>query len=317
MVADGSGAGVHTRGMRRPVPRWALAAVIALGLALGCPVGDDDVADDDAGDDDGAPPVIFECSQPVSLGAPVNTEHSEMGPALSPDGLQLLFSSDRPGGLGTSDLWIATRSAPGEPWGEPQNLGEPVNGAGGQNNPALSPDGQTLVFGGNRNGNYDLWFAQREGDSWGAPYDLEHLNSDDLENKPALSWDGTQLYFKRSDATLVSNLFVAPRDGNGWDTAVEVPGLNDDRAQTDPSPAPEGDVLYFVQGADTEAPFDIFYAVWDTDHWAWPTRLEDVSDADARDEGVSVGPDGREFVMVSNRDDPEDRDLYSFTCDRI
>jgi len=36
----------------------------------------------------------------------------------------------------------------------------------------------------------------------------------------------------------------------------------------------------------------------------------------ARDEGVFVGEDGREFLLVSNRDDPDDRDLYTFTCER-
>ncbi len=294
---------------------WLL--LLGSSLAVGCPAGDDDGGDDDGGDDDAAPPVRFECTEPEPLGPPVNTEYSEMGPALSPDGLQLWFSSDRPGGLGTSDLWVATRSAPGEPWGEPVNVGAPVNGPGGQNNPVLSPDGGQLVFGGNRNGNYDLWFSDRSGDAWGEPYDLAHLDSEMLENKPAISWDGAWLYFKRSDETLDSDLWVAPRDGDSWGEAVPVDALNDDRAQTDPSPSPDGDVLFFVQGTDTEAPFDVYYAVHDGQDWSWSGRLGGVSAEGARDEGVCVGPDGRELVIVSDRDDPDDRDLYGFTCDRI
>ncbi len=295
-----------------------------LALAAGCPVddddsGDDDVtADDDSGDDDttAAAPVSFTCTEPVSMGEPINSSSSEMGPSLSPDGLRLYFSSGREGGAGSADIWVAERAAAGEPWGEPWNVGAPVNGSGGQTNPAISPDGELLVYGGNRNGNYDLWAHDRAGDGWGMPYCLDVLASDDLENKPAFSWDGDDLYFKRSDPSLVSNIWVSRRSGDDWGEAELVSSLNDDRAQTDPAPHPDGDVMFFVQGDDTESPFDVFYAVRDGDDWGWITPLAGVSVDGAKDEGIYVGPDGREFFLVSNRDDPGDKDLYTFTCGR-
>ncbi len=50
---------------------------------------------------------------PVNVGAPVNTAANDMQPSLTGDGRTLLFTSDRPGGLGSNDLWISTRTTSG------------------------------------------------------------------------------------------------------------------------------------------------------------------------------------------------------------
>jgi hypothetical protein len=49
-------------------------------------------------------------SEPVNLGADVNTVSSEFAPSLSPNGRTLYFASNRPGGSGNFDLWAATRT---------------------------------------------------------------------------------------------------------------------------------------------------------------------------------------------------------------
>lgn len=67
-------------------------------------------------------------------------------PALSADGSKLFFLSNRPDGnepVGDQDIWMVERS--GEDWGEPMNLGEPVNTDGGEFFPSLTLDG-TLYF---------------------------------------------------------------------------------------------------------------------------------------------------------------------------
>ena len=48
-------------------------------------------------------------STPVNLGAVVNTTAFDGGPALSFDGTTLYFHSNRPGGVGGNDLYVATR----------------------------------------------------------------------------------------------------------------------------------------------------------------------------------------------------------------
>ena len=50
-------------------------------------------------------------STPVNLGAPVNTPTtSDAAPTRSFDGQLLYFESNRPGGLGGSDIWLSTRN---------------------------------------------------------------------------------------------------------------------------------------------------------------------------------------------------------------
>jgi hypothetical protein len=46
---------------------------------------------------------------PEHLGAPINTAFIDSQPNLSRDGRTLIFTSNRPGGFGNSDLWMSTR----------------------------------------------------------------------------------------------------------------------------------------------------------------------------------------------------------------
>src|SRR5262245_42689283 len=67
-------------------------------------------------------------SAPVRLDAPVNTPASDQHPALSPDGLSLYITSTRPGGFGSTDLWVCHRATGNSPWGPATNLGMTING---------------------------------------------------------------------------------------------------------------------------------------------------------------------------------------------
>lgn len=82
--------------------------------------------------------------QPLAL----NTEHDELGPTPSADGRSLYFASNRPGGLGGYDIWVA--SINGDAVGEPSNLGPAVNTSFNEYSPAPSPDDASLWFASNR-----------------------------------------------------------------------------------------------------------------------------------------------------------------------
>jgi hypothetical protein len=67
-------------------------------------------------------------STPEPLPSPINlTNTFSASPWLTADGLNMYFGSDRPGGYGRWDLWVATRGSTSETWGEPVNLGPNVN----------------------------------------------------------------------------------------------------------------------------------------------------------------------------------------------
>jgi len=78
----------------------------------------------------------------------VNTADDELGPELSRDGRYLYFYSNRPGGYGGYDLWVARWNGAG--WSPPENLGEAINSAFNEYGPALTADGMRLFFSSNR-----------------------------------------------------------------------------------------------------------------------------------------------------------------------
>lgn len=71
--------------------------------------------------------------------------------AVSADGNTLVFSSNRPGGEGGTDLYLSRRSADGS-WSNPRNLGPGINTKGTEASPVLGPDGRTLYFFSTRDG---------------------------------------------------------------------------------------------------------------------------------------------------------------------
>jgi hypothetical protein len=108
----------------------------------------------------------------------VNGPTDDLSPRLTSDSQFLLFSSDRPGGLGGFDIWAAPRLAGGK-WGAPYNLGPAVNSEFNESNPDPTPDGKRLIFSTDRKAagkeqiqawratirqtvstDYDLWIAR-------------------------------------------------------------------------------------------------------------------------------------------------------------
>jgi chitodextrinase len=65
---------------------------------------------------------------------------------VTADGLTIVFTSSRPGGVGGRDLFLAERASPDEPFGAPFPLGAPVNSPGWEHNAHISPDGLQLYF---------------------------------------------------------------------------------------------------------------------------------------------------------------------------
>lgn len=84
-------------------------------------------------------------SDPQNLGAPVNTPDDEQSPFIHPDGQTLYFMSNGHPGMGGFDLYLSRRQPDGK-WGEPQNLGYPINTEGNEGALSVSLDGKTAYF---------------------------------------------------------------------------------------------------------------------------------------------------------------------------
>lgn len=125
-----------------------------------------------------------------TLGSGINSENWESQPAISPDENTLYFVSDRDGGQGKGDIWMATKSgedSDGFPtWSNPVNLGPEVNSRKDERSPSIALDGRTLYFASNGHdgfGGYDIYMAGYRNGVWSNPANLGSIinsSRDDL-----------------------------------------------------------------------------------------------------------------------------------------
>ena len=139
-------------------------------------------------------------SEATPLSTKINTSRfNEGAQTISPDGKYLFFTGcNRPDGFGRCDIYVSHRE--GKDWGEPYNVGKPVNSEYWESQPAISPDGRTLYFISNRpggSGGYDIWKSTITDEAkWGAAVNLgPEVNTPFDENTPFLHADGRTLYF--------------------------------------------------------------------------------------------------------------------------
>lgn len=137
-------------------------------------------------------------SRPNNIGEPVNTPGWESQPSLSSDGSRLYFSSDRPGGYGGRDIWVASKDGNGE-WQKPVVLDSIINTRGNEESPFLHFDGQTLYFMSNGHigmGDYDLYLSRATAVGWTGPHNLGYpINTPGREGALTVHPNGIDAYY--------------------------------------------------------------------------------------------------------------------------
>jgi outer membrane protein OmpA-like peptidoglycan-associated protein/tetratricopeptide (TPR) repeat protein len=124
---------------------------------------------------------MFQDVQDLSIN---DVSFSNANPALSPDETQLYFSSDRPGGYGSSDLYVVDLNEDGT-LGNPKNLGGIVNTEERDNFPFIDEEG-TLYFSSDGHlgfGGLDVYYSKRSGGDFLPPQNLGtplNSNADDF-----------------------------------------------------------------------------------------------------------------------------------------
>lgn len=187
----------------------------------------------------------------------LNTSNVDGCPAQSPDGLKLYMASNRPGGHGGLDIWVATRQHRGDPWGPPQNLPAPVNSP--SNDFCPTPiEGDGLLFVSQRTidgvtcGLGDIYVTRRNpAHGWNEPTHLacapDGPNSEFDEQGPSLVQG--QLYFSRSVPT-PGELFVSEQVGDGFGPADPIVELNSEFNDIQPNVRKDGRELVFSSNRD-------------------------------------------------------------------
>lgn len=130
-------------------------------------------------------------STPQRLPEPINSSGNEWFPRPAPDGW-LYFGSDRPGGLGKTDIWRARSNAQGQ-W-QVENLGAAINTAGDEYEPLPSPDGTMMIV----MAADGLYQSQRTQSGWSPKIKLgPDVNVNGSEIGALFSPSGKSLLFSR------------------------------------------------------------------------------------------------------------------------
>ncbi|HMF44744.1 MAG TPA: hypothetical protein VKQ32_28915 [Polyangia bacterium] len=198
----------------------------------------------------------------------VNTSTFETSSAISADGLTLWFGSDRPGGVGSTDIWAASRPTRSAAWMTPINVDalntavEDIPRPPGQHNLVMPLSSKTATA-----AVYQTFFAARAsaGAPFGTPVLLSALAQPDKSTVDGfLTDDGLTLFYSSApavapaDATVndagmpTADLFVAFRrsvDEVLW-LVQPLDDLNTPGDERDPFLTPDGKTLYFTSDRD-------------------------------------------------------------------
>lgn len=163
---------------------------------------------------------------PQNLGPIINTAAREQGPFVTLDGHRLFFFSDRAGGLGGNDLYVARRRDVRDDlgWQAPENLGGGVNSAFNEGLPVHFEDDATgeimLYFNSNRpagvpgTGRTDIYASTLQPDeTFGPAVLVPELSSPGRDARPTIERDGLELILSSDrEGTLGSfDLWLATR----------------------------------------------------------------------------------------------------------
>lgn len=136
--------------------------------------------------------------EPEAFPEPVNSDSHEPSASLSFNGRTLYFVSERIGGKGGKDIYVAKRDADGI-WGKAENLGSTVNTKYDEDGVFIHPDGKTLYFssqGHNTIGGYDIFRTVFNDDKWSDPENVGFpLNTADDDVFFVLAASGYRGYF--------------------------------------------------------------------------------------------------------------------------
>ncbi len=136
---------------------------------------------------------------PGNTGKSLNSVKWDTQPSVSSDGKTLYFTSNRPGGKGSSDIWSSVFQSDGT-WSVPQNLGDSINTTELEMNPFIHPDGKTLYFASQGHigmGGFDLFVSRKKADgTWSTPLNLGYpINTFSDEINFIVNAKGDKAYF--------------------------------------------------------------------------------------------------------------------------
>jgi hypothetical protein len=185
--------------------------------------------------------------------APFSGKHRDADPFITADGKQLYFISDRPVDgkpRQDMDIWVMDRTKDG--WGEPRNLGAPINTPANEWFSTVAKSG-TLYFGSSRPGGHgktDLYRARHKDGKFAEPENLgANINSAAEEYEGCIAGDESFLIFMaagRPDSRGGGDLYISYQKDGKWTPARNLgPKMNGPGLEISPYLSPDGRYFFF------------------------------------------------------------------------
>jgi outer membrane protein OmpA-like peptidoglycan-associated protein len=138
-------------------------------------------------------------TKPQPLGKNINTPHHEPDASLSFDGNRLYFTSNKPGGTGSHDIYYADWDDGKNRWGEAINIGTTLNTPYAERSVFIHPDGETMYFssqGHNSMGGFDIFYSKLVNGVWQEPVNMgPPLNTPDDDIQLVVAGNGRYGYY--------------------------------------------------------------------------------------------------------------------------
>jgi len=152
-------------------------------------------------------------SAPKKVEGEVNTKKRESHASISTDGKKLYFTSDRKGGYGGMDIYVADRDSTTGEWINVKNLGPKINTKLDEEGPFINYDDNTLYFssqGHNTMGGFDIYKSKlNEEGNWSEVENMGFpLNTvdDDVFFVPTIR--GNRAYYSSQQEGGESNIYI-------------------------------------------------------------------------------------------------------------
>jgi hypothetical protein len=231
----------------------------------------------------------FTFSTPINVGSPLNSPYNDGMGSISPDGLTVYIFSDRPGGYGMGDIYVATRATVYGDWGTPVNLGPLINTSGDEWFATISPNGLELYFASKRiggHGGLDLYVVTRGAISepWGSRQNLgPAINGPGNDDAARLSQDALTMYYCSCSVwpTSVGSCDIwmtqRPNLSGSWQTpAILSSNVNSPAADAGPVVSVDELTLFLAsKRSGTLGGWDLYMTIRPTkdDEWSIPVNL--------------------------------------------
>jgi WD40-like Beta Propeller Repeat len=186
--------------------------------------------------------------------APFAGKYTDLEPAFSSDGKKIYFSSNRPLS-GTEikdfDIWVVEKQ--NDNWGEPKNIGLPVNTAADEFYPSITKSGNLYFTAAYNNavGKEDIYLARWENGKYSEPAPMDTaVNSKLYEYNAFVSPEEDFIIFTsygRKDDKGKGDLYMSIKDATGkWHPAKNLTMLNSERSDYCPFVSPDKKILFFT-----------------------------------------------------------------------